>query len=139
MDKFNKKDSIYSSCHRQIGDFIFDKKVVNVFEDMISRSVPGYQSIISMIGVLAKEFVQENSFCYDLGCSLGAATLSMVRSIQKQNVKIFSVDNSAPMVEECRKKIAECSADVPVEVLCLSVQDVDIERASMVVLNFVLT
>ena len=33
-----------------IADFRFDKKVVKVFDDMVRRSVPGYDSMIQMIG-----------------------------------------------------------------------------------------
>jgi tRNA (cmo5U34)-methyltransferase len=36
--------------------FAFDDQVASVFEDMINRSVPGYSTIISMIGVLAERY-----------------------------------------------------------------------------------
>ena len=52
--------------------------MANVFSDMIRRSVPGYESIVTMLGVFAEQYVQENSNVYDLGCSLGAATLSNI-------------------------------------------------------------
>ena len=40
-------DLIYSSKHSQVKDFTFDAQVVEVFPDMISRSVPGYNTIIT--------------------------------------------------------------------------------------------
>ena len=37
-----------------IADFRFDKEVVKVFDDMVRRSVPGYDSMIQMIGLIAR-------------------------------------------------------------------------------------
>ncbi|VEA74068.1 tRNA (cmo5U34)-methyltransferase [Serratia rubidaea] len=105
---------------------------------MIQRSVPGYSNIISMIGMLAERFVQPNSQVYDLGCSLGAATLSMRRNISVADCKIIAVDNSPAMVERCRRHIDAFRADTPVEVIEADILDINIENASMVVLNFTL-
>jgi hypothetical protein len=54
---------------------------------MIQRSVPGYSNIISMIGMLAERFVQPGTQVYDLGCSLGAATLSVRRNVHHEGCK----------------------------------------------------
>jgi tRNA (cmo5U34)-methyltransferase len=54
---------------------------------MIQRSVPGYSNIISMIGMLAERFVQPDTQVYDLGCSLGAATLSVRRNVRMPAAK----------------------------------------------------
>ncbi len=40
-------DSLYIQPRKQVVDFAFDEAVVDVFPDMIRRSVPGYESIIS--------------------------------------------------------------------------------------------
>ena len=73
-----QKDSIYAT-EQAVKDFSFDQHVVEVFPDMIQRSVPGYATIVSTMGKLAGEYAQSNSNLYDLGCSLGAVTLSMRR------------------------------------------------------------
>ena len=36
------KDQLFAAPIAQLGDFCFDEKVVEVFPDMIQRSVPGY-------------------------------------------------------------------------------------------------
>ena len=100
-----QRDSLFAAPIAKLGDWTFDEKVAEVFPDMISRSVPGYSNIISMIGMLAERFVQPNSQIYDLGCSLGAATLSMRRNIKVEGCKIIAVDNSPAMVERCRRHI----------------------------------
>ena len=98
MTLTDKKDSLYSQPLRQISSFSFDDSVADVFTDMISRSVPGYQTMITAIGLLAGRFARENSVCYDLGCSLGSASFSMQQHITVENCKIIAVDNSAAML-----------------------------------------
>lgn len=119
-------------------DFVFDEKVVAVFPDMINRSVPGYATIIAMIGTLASEYVQPGSTCYDLGCSLGAATLSMRRNIGHKDCRIIAVDNSEAMVTRCREVIAADASDIPVDIRCEDILDAAVADASMVVMNFTL-
>lgn len=134
----HKADNIYANPLTQVGPFVFDQTVVDVFPDMIKRSVPGYATIINMIGNLAERYAQPDSLCYDLGCSLGAATLAMRHRIQTANTRIIGVDNSTAMLERCQQVIAADSGEIPVDLRCNNIQDVAIERASMVVLNFTL-
>ncbi len=132
------KDSLYAQPQAYIGDFVFDEQVANVFDDMIRRSVPGYGSIIHMVGVLAGQYTQADSLCYDLGCSLGAGTLAMRRFIQKENVKIIAVDNSEAMVGKCRQNIVRSNLTVPVEIICGDIVETPIENASFAAINFTL-
>ena len=131
-------DLIYSSPKAQVKDFTFDAQVVEVFPDMISRSVPGYNTIIDTIGRLSQQFVQKDTVIYDLGCSLGAATLSMRKKINVPDYKIIAVDNSSAMVERCKMHINAFKGDTEVEVIEGNIQDIAINNASMVVLNFTL-
>jgi len=134
----SQKDTLYASPLGDIDGFKFDSSVVDVFPDMIQRSVPGYSAIISAIGLLASRFAQADSVCYDLGCSLGAATLSMRHKISAPNCKIIAVDNSPAMLSRCVKIIARDTASIPVELVCSDIQDIKIQNASVVVLNFTL-
>lgn len=129
---------IFSAPIKNLGDFTFDEQVAEVFPDMISRSVPGYSNIITAIGMLASRFVTNNSNVYDLGCSRGAATLSVRRNVTKKNVKIIGIDNSEPMVERARQYLNAYHSDIPVEILCDDIRNIEIEKASMVILNFTL-
>lgn len=134
----NQPDTIYANPLAEVSRFAFDQRVVEVFPDMIKRSVPGYATIINMIGNLAERYVQANSHCYDLGCSLGAATLAMRHRIQAANCKIIGVDNSAAMIARCQQVIAADSGEIPVELVEAAIQNVTIKNASMAVLNFTL-
>ncbi len=100
-----KRDSIYSLPRQRVGDFEFDHAVAEVFPDMIARSVPGYASILAMIEQLAVRFVLPGTQVYDLGCSLGAASLLMRDQIPS-NCTIQAVDSSPAMVCRLRQRLA---------------------------------
>ena len=132
------KDTLFSAPIEKLGDFTFDESVAEVFPDMIQRSVPGYSNIITAIGMLANRFVTANSKVYDLGCSRGAGILSIRRNLSDNSVHIIGVDNSEPMVERCRRHLDAYHSEIPVEVLCDDIRQIEITNASMVVLNFTL-
>lgn len=130
-------DAIYANPLKEVGDFSFDEQVTRVFPDMIKRSVPGYEIILSHIGSLAQTFARPGGRCYDLGCSLGAATLSLRHRIPEDNT-IIAVDNSAPMIARCQTVIERDTAKPQVELRCEDIQDVEIAQADVVLLNFTL-
>lgn len=132
------QDTLYATPQEHIVDFAFDERVAAVFPDMIRRSVPGYGEIIALLGLFAEQYAQPQSTLYDLGCSLGAATLSLRRRIKAADCRIIAIDNSAAMVERCRENIAHDLATTPVEVQCADIREVVIDNASVVVLNFTL-
>lgn len=131
------KDKIYSKAHKKISPFVFDKRVASVFDDMISRSVPGYSDIIQMCGVLAQIHVKPRTRVYDLGCSLGAASREVLRAIPGKSYELVAVDSSAAMIEKARLLLkGRYQASVLLD--CSSVEEVGIKNASFVMLNFVL-
>ncbi|TXR51254.1 carboxy-S-adenosyl-L-methionine synthase CmoA [Reinekea thalattae] len=132
------KDNIYASAQDQVADFEFDQKVANVFPDMIKRSVPGYSHIIANIGVLAEQYAQPNSQVYDLGCSLGAATIAMRQRIHAPGVKIIAVDNSQAMLDRSRQFLDLEDSPTVVETLCADITQLRLEQCSFAVLNFTL-
>ena len=138
MKERPQQDQVYATPKSMIVDFAFDETVAKVFPDMIRRSVPGYETIITLTGLLAEHYAQPDSQCYDLGCSLGAATLAMRSRIQQPGCRIIAVDNAEAMASRCQKHIQESGDGIEVDVVCGNIQDVIIENASVVVINFTL-
>ena len=131
------KDTLYQT-QQLTAPFQFDDKVAAVFPDMIQRSVPGYGHIIHGIEKLSAQFVTDNSDCYDLGCSLGAASLAMSRGIKASQCRIFAIDNSAAMLERCQLFIDAYKHQTPIELKLADLQDYPMDNAAMVVINFTL-
>ena len=132
------RDDIYSLPMNRVGEFQFDEQVVQVFPDMIARSVPGYASILSMIEQLAGRFVRPGTTVWDLGCSLGAAT-RLIRRQAPTDCVIHAVDNSSAMIERLRILLQESSeTGCPIELHEADLRTVDIRNASFVDLTLTL-
>lgn len=134
----SERDRIFTREGAEPGSFQFDKAVARVFPDMIRRSVPGYTTIIPMIGVITSRFVQPSSNLYDLGCSLGASTLAMRHGVNQANCQLIAVDNSPAMIERCEHHIGLDDSPVPVNLRCEDLLQTSIDNASVVTLNFTL-
>ncbi|MCH8073110.1 MAG: carboxy-S-adenosyl-L-methionine synthase CmoA [Proteobacteria bacterium] len=132
------QDRIFAEMAAEAGSFEFNDDVAEVFPDMLRRSIPGYEASIRAIGTLASRYVQPGSRCYDLGCSLGAATLAMQQNISLPGCQIIAVDLAPAMIQRCREIIAASDSDVDVLIVEDDVRQITIEQASMVVMNYTL-
>ncbi|TWU35846.1 carboxy-S-adenosyl-L-methionine synthase CmoA [Novipirellula artificiosorum] len=132
------KDQIYSLPQRRVGDFTFDDAVADVFPDMIARSVPGYASILSMIEQLSSRFILPNTNVYDLGCSLGAATLLMQPQAPPDCI-LHAIDNAPAMVERLRSIVnAQPPSGCRIQVHEADICEFALDHASFVVINLTL-
>ncbi len=136
-DLHSNLDTLYSRPLDKLVDFNFDERVVQVFPDMINRSVPGYASIVAMTGILSAEFFQSDTHCYDLGCSLGASALSMAQAINDRSLKIIAVDNSQAMLDKAKNLLPQKHFNC-IEWIEADIEQITIENASVVVMNFTL-
>jgi len=122
--------------------FRFNENVARVFPDMLQRSIPGYAASIDAIGALAARYVRPGTNCYDLGCSLGAATLAMRQGIAEPCCRVVAVDSAPAMVERCRNIVAEDDQlngpETQVDIVEGDIRDIEFTNASMIVLNYTL-
>jgi tRNA (cmo5U34)-methyltransferase len=134
------KDRLFERPEGEPGDFVFDERVVRVFPDMISRSVPGYAHIVAMTGLLAARYARDDSLLYDLGCSLGAVALAMSQVVKARGVEIIAVDNSPAMIARLDELLGERRTPgcLPVRTRCEDLMRCAIRNASVVALNFTL-
>ena len=129
------RDKLFNS-NSDISDFRFDENVVAVFDDMVKRSVPGYEAMIQMVGLVTRTYGKDHTHYYDLGSSTGATTLALALNNKHKNNKIIAVDNSPQMVKECKRNLLGNVDNF--EIICADINDVSIENASIVVLNLTL-
>ncbi len=127
-------DRLFDSPRRLV-DFAFDQSVAAVFPDMIRRSVPGYETVTPLTGLIAARHLTPNGRCYDLGCSLGAATAAVLRAAGDQPCEIVAVDGSADMLNRAQD-IA--GSEPRIRWMHADVRNVAIEDADAVILNYTL-
>ena len=138
MKKIETKiDSLFSEYKIDVKDFSFDEKVAEVFSDMINRSVPGYDSVLKITGLLAEKFSKPNTNIYDLGCSIGDSSISMARYASSDCVFI-SVDNSKAMLDKFKERVSDYYSQMNFKFICEDVCNIPIRNASMISLNYTL-
>lgn len=134
------RDSIFALPQSRIGDFAFDQQVVEVFPDMISRSVPGYASILAMIEQLSARFAVPGTNIYDLGCSLGAASRLISPQVPR-DCTLYAIDSSAAMIAKLQQLLGQQPikpTGCPIIAQLADVREVSLTNASFVVLNLTL-
>lgn len=100
------RDEVFREQKDAVADFKFGAEVANVFDDMVSRSVPFYAEQQRMVAEIAGDFAVPGSNVYDLGCSTGT-TLLLIDRNAPPGVKFIGLDNSEEMLVKCRNKFAE--------------------------------
>lgn len=132
------RDQIYSAPRETVSKFSFNEEVATVFPDMIRRSVPGYDLIIDQIRMLTRHYERPHCNYYDLGCSLGAVSAAMGQVLTAKACQIIAVDNSAAMINKCRQQLSNINTPATIHLICSNIEDINIQRAQMVILNFTL-
>jgi tRNA (cmo5U34)-methyltransferase len=136
-----KKDKIFAEKTQAVGDFNFDAKTAEVFEDMLERSIPLYRELQRMLGELAADSAVNGTNVYDLGCSDGITlkTLSSAIKAAGKQVRFIGVDYSQAMLDKAALRFAgRGDGDKPTLVLGDLNEGCKIENASVVVLNLTL-
>ncbi len=132
------KDRIYASKQDKVEKFVFDENVAGVFADMIQRSVPGYTALNQLLPIVANQFIQENSNIYDLGCSLGEASVSIATTTECNNIKIHAVDNSAAMIKQLKGRLEDLNLESSIQLFHKDVTKIDMNNGSFAILNYTL-
>jgi tRNA (cmo5U34)-methyltransferase len=127
------RDTLFNT-NTDLVEWTFDDKVSQVFDDMVLRSVPIYRSNLELITLIASKYAQNNTHFYDLGASTGASSLALAKNKDK-SIKIIAVDNSQAMIKKCKNTLQDIENAT---IICAGIEDIDIQNASIVVLNLTL-
>lgn len=128
------RDEVFREEKSFISDFKFSAEVANVFDDMVSRSVPFYPEIQRMVAEIAADFAVPGTNVYDLGCSTGTTMLLLDRTVA-QDVRFIGFDNSEEMLAKCREKFVAHGMTRPHELHYADLnQGVVMENASVTTL-----
>lgn len=128
------KDKVFEKAEGPIRDFKFGPKVVSVFDDMVSRSVPFYHEIQRMITELSMDFATKGSNVYDLGCSTGTTLINLNAALDP-SIKFIGVDDSEDMLKTCEKNFKKAGVERKYELVCDDITRYSgIENASVVIM-----
>ena len=129
------RDQLFANLVAEPSQFSFNEAVVDVFPDMIQRSVPGYGTVVRMTGVLTEQYAKEGTHVYDLGCSLGESIRAAELAIGDRACQLVGVDNSPAMIEKVR---AEMPRRSKIMWHLSDITQMEFKTASVVIMNFTL-
>ncbi len=119
-------------------DFVFNERVVEVFDDMLDRSIPHYQEVIKASAQLLQTFLVPGDRLYDLGCATGTSLLLLCRLLSDKEVHFIGLDNSQPMLDKARLKAELYGKKDSLSFLLEDITAFDQAGAGALILNYTL-
>ncbi|PHR27754.1 MAG: carboxy-S-adenosyl-L-methionine synthase CmoA [Desulfotalea sp.] len=119
-------------------DFVFNERVVEVFDDMVDRSVPFYRQVIESSAELLSRLCVEGDIVYDLGCSTGTSLLECARTLGDKNLHFVGIDNSRPMLDKATLKAELHGKQDMVSFLLEDITEFSHPGAGAIILNYTL-
>jgi len=130
------KDELYKTPLKSREKFEFSSKVADVFNDMISRSVPYYEANQIMTAQMAAEFYQDNTIIFDLGCSIGTTAKYLSDAFPDRNFQYTGIDNSPAMVEKALLNTKNLPETHKIHFISGDIEGTDYKNASVVIANY---
>ena len=124
------KDQIFNNKREK--QFEFDEAVASVFDDMLSRSVPFYDVVRSLIISLILQEEQDGKRVLDLGSSTAKFLLDLSNKMQTK-MQLKGIDNSQAMLKRAKQKAEALGANIELEyadMLSYNYRDEDIVVAN---------
>lgn len=131
----SKRDQLFAELLTEPSQFSFNESVVDVFPDMIQRSVPGYPTVVRMSGVLSEQYAKPNTCVYDLGCSLGESIRAAEIALNDRDCQLVGIDNSSAMINRASETLGSTSK---INWVLGDVTAMDYAQSSVVIMNFTL-
>ena len=119
-------------------DFVFTEQVAQVFDDMLDRSIPFYQEVITGTARLLDIFLRQNDTVIDLGCSTGTTLLQLARLLPDKGLRFIGIDNSPAMLHKARLKAEMFSKQDMVSFIAQDITDLDQADTGAFLLNYTL-
>lgn len=131
----NKKDRLYH-IDSVSEDFVFSEQVVEVFDDMLDRSIPFYHEVIRATATLLEKLLRDNDRIVDLGCATGTTLLEFCRLLKNESMTFLGVDNSPAMLEKGRSKAQSYNKNIVFQEA--DITEIDLPQTGAFILNYTL-
>jgi tRNA (cmo5U34)-methyltransferase len=118
-------------------EWSFNEDVANVFDDMLGRSIPGYENMRETVIRMIAPIVTNGGYVLDLGCSHGEMIAKLIKDLGSSTyVNYVGVDSSTAMVSKARQRFAD---DERVTIVHADIADAEMQRLRYDIVLSVLT
>lgn len=132
------KDKLFNQSPKNIQPFVFDKKVSEVFDDMLDRSIPFYHQLTEAMGKILSSFIIPEGKIYDLGSSTGALLCHLSNILPERAADMAGIDNSKPMIEKAREKARQFRTSKSVQFINEDIENYNFDNCAVFIANFTL-
>ena len=129
------KDELFKNRENN-GEFHFNREVAEVFDDMLSRSVPCYSQVRELTGRILGCFLQPGDRVYDLGCSTGTTLIELAATLKDLDLQYTGIDSSAAMIEKAALKAEMYSGRDNITFIEGDITETTLDQAGAVILNY---
>ncbi|MCH5323311.1 MAG: carboxy-S-adenosyl-L-methionine synthase CmoA [Helicobacter sp.] len=126
-------DKIFAKTPQK--QFEFDEKVADVFDDMLTRSIPYYKEVLSLSADFALSYAKEDSNILDLGTSTGSM-LAEIAAKAQYKINLYGIDSSLAMIKRAQNKLN--AYGVKATLVCGDILKEDFIPSSCVIANYTL-
>jgi tRNA (cmo5U34)-methyltransferase len=118
-------------------EWSFDESVAVVFDDMLSRSIPGYEEMRSAVIRMIEPIAPNGGFVLDMGCSHGEMISMMQQKFSGSlHLSYVGIDYSSAMVTRARQRF---SIDDTVSIVHADLKEVELARLRYDIVLSILT
>jgi len=107
-------------------EWSFNEDVANVFDDMLVRSIPGYENMRDNVVRMISPIITNGGYILDLGCSHGEMIAKLIKDFgPSMYINYVGVDSSTAMVIKARTRFAD---DERVTIVHGNIADAEMQR-----------
>lgn len=132
----DQEDNLFAKSG-PVKPFEFDESVAQVFDNMISRSVPFYQHNQEQILNILQHLDSPPKCLYDLGTSTGALLFFLSEHVSHP-MQLIGIDNSEAMIQKAKTNLKNIQTNHTIEFQCNDILECDFPGADVIILNYVL-
>jgi tRNA (cmo5U34)-methyltransferase len=130
-----KTVAVGDSISTENGRWTFGGSVSQTFDSHVEKSVPLYREGHDLIAKLSDFFVQDDSVCYEIGCSTGELLKAVAARNEGKKARFVGIDPVEAMIQKAKEKYGSMSN---MEFQVGDARDFDYEPADMIMSYYTL-
>ena len=108
----------------------FGGDVYKTFDQHVSKSVPLYKEGHDLILKISDFFINDESVCYELGCSTGTLTYALAKRNENKKARFIGIDIEKSMINQAKER---CKKLKSVTLQSSDILDVEFKKADLII------
>lgn len=133
METIQKISAAGDGIETDVSSWVFSGEVPKSFDAHVSKSVPFYNEGHDLISKLSEFFIDDESICYEVGCSTGTLIKQLALRHKKRSASFIGIEVENDMVTIANNK---CSDTPNLEIVCADALTYQYEKADLIVVYY---